>query len=255
MHKLTVILLALCGSGLAAQIDESKVVDLTYSFDENTVYWPNAEGFRHVKDEWKVSPGGYWYAAGHFSAAEHGGTHFDSPIHFGEGKWTADQIPVTKFIGPALVIDVSNAAAKDRDYRASPADIAAWEQRNGLIPAASIVLFRTGWGKYWPDKKRYLGSDVPGDTMRLHFPALSKEAAELLVKRKIDGVGIDTASIDYGPSTDFIVHRVLNGANIYCLENVANLEKVPEKGATLIALPMKIKDGTGGPTRIIAVLP
>jgi len=255
MKRWAALVLALSAGGFGAVIDESKLIDLTYSFDEKTVYWPNAEGFRHTKDEWKVMPGGYWYAAGRFSTAEHGGTHLDSPIHFGKGKWTADQIPISKLIGPVVVIDVTRSAAKDRDYRISTADIEAWEKRNGRIPAASIVLFRTGWGKYWPDRKRYLGSDVPGDTEHLHFPGLSKGAAEVLVNRQVDGVGIDTASLDYGPSKDFIVHQVLNGANRFGLENVANLEKVPEAGATLIALPMKIKDGTGGPARIIAILP
>jgi len=117
-------------------------------------------------------------------------------------------------------------------------------------------LMYTGWGRYWPDKVRYLGSDTPGDAKTLHFPGFSKEAAEFLVKeRAIDGVGIDTPSIDHGPSGDFIVHRILNGADLYGLENVANLDKLPPKGATLIALPMKIKGGTGGPVRIIALLP
>jgi kynurenine formamidase len=114
----------------------------------------------------------------------------------------------------------------------------------------------SGWGRHWPDKARYLGTETPGDPKTLHFPGFSKEAAEFLVKeRAIDGVGIDTPSIDHGPSRDFIVHQVLNGADRYALENVANLDRLPPKGATLLALPMKIKGGSGGPVRIIAVLP
>jgi kynurenine formamidase len=239
----------------AQAIDESKVVDLTYSFNEKTIYWPNAKGFRHWKDGWKESPRRYWYAAGEFASAEHGGTHLDSPIHFARGMTTLEKIPIRKLIGPAAVIDISAAAADNRDYRASAADVAAWEKVHGAIAPGAIVLFRTGWGKYWPDRKQYMGDDKPGDIDHLHFPGLSRQAAELLVKRNVDGAGIDTASLDYGPSRDFIVHQVLNRADIYGLENVANLDKLPAKGATLIALPMKIEDGTGGPVRIIAILP
>jgi kynurenine formamidase len=236
-------------------IDRSKLVDLTYSFNEKTVYWPNAKGFRHQKDGWKISPRGYWYAAGEFASAEHGGTHLDSPIHFAKGMATLDEIPVEKLVAPAVVIDVGAEAVKNRDYLATAQDLQTWEMKNGSIPAGSIVIFRTGWGKYWPDRKQYLGSDVAGDIDHLHFPGIARDAAELLVQRKIDGVGIDTASMDYGPSKDFIVHQVLNKAGIYGLENIANVEKLPLKGATLIALPIKIEAGSGGPARIIALLP
>ena len=135
-------------------------------------------------------------------------------------------------------------------------DVTRWESSNGRIPDGAILLVRTGWGRFWPDRKRYLGNDVPGDTANLHFPGISREAAELLAsERKIDGIGVDTASIDYGKSTDFIAHQILYRADVYGLENVANLDQVPVVGATLVALPMKIKGGTGGPARIIAILP
>jgi kynurenine formamidase len=238
------------------KIDESKIVDLTYSFDDKTIYWPTAKPFQWEKESWGQSSGGYWYTAARYGASEHGGTHLDAPIHFGEGKLAADEIPVSRLVSPAVVIDVSVAAAQDPDYRVTVSDIASWEKANGQIPDNSIVLIRTGWGKFWPDKKKYLGTDAPGDTANLHFPGFSRESAEFLAKeRRIDAVGIDTASIDHGPSKDFIAHQILNGANIYGLENVANLNRLPAKGATLIALPMKIKGGTGGPVRIIAILP
>ncbi len=237
-------------------IDESKLIDLTYDFDQTTIYWPTAKPFRWEKDAWGETAAGYWYASATYAASEHGGTHFDSPIHFSEGKATTDEIPVTRLCGPAVVIDIARACATNRDYRLSVADIRKWEHRNGRIPAGAIVLVRTGWGKFWPDRKSYLGSDAPNDATNLHFPGISREAAEFLVaRRRLDGIGIDTASLDHGPSKDFIAHRILNGANLYGLENVANLDKVPERGATLIALPMKIKGGTGGPARIIAILP
>lgn len=243
-------------SRLAPQIDETKVVDLTHSFDDQTIYWPTAKPFQWEKESWGKSAGGYWYTAARYAASEHGGTHLDAPVHFGEAKSAADEIPISRLIGPAVVIDVSSAAAKDAAYRVTVDDITSWEKQNGQIPDNAIVLVHSGWAKFWPDRKKYLGTDAPGDTANLRFPGVSREAAEFLAKqRKIDGIGIDTASIDHGPSKDFIAHQILNGANIYALENVANLDRLPAKGATLIALPMKIKGGTGGPARIIAILP
>ena len=242
-------------AGARPALDKSKLVDLTYDFDDATIYWPTAKPFHLEKADWGVTPAGYWYAAARYSASEHGGTHLDSPIHFAEAGATTDQIPLTQLVGPAAVLDVSAACERDPDYRLTIADIQTWEKKHGTLTSEDIVLIRTGWGRYWPDKKRYLGSDVPGDTAHLHFPGISREAAEYLAARKVAGVGIDTASLDHGPSRDFIAHRVLNGANIYGLENVAHLDRLPETGAWIIALPMKIKGGTGGPARIIAVLP
>ncbi len=239
------------GAGLAV-----RAIDLTYPFDETTIYWPTDKSFHWEKTKWGVSDDGHWYASATYAASEHGGTHLDSPIHFARGGATTDQIPLSRLIGPAVVVDVSRACRDDRDYLLRDADLAAWESVHGRIPDGAIVLVRTGWGRFWPDKKAYLGSDTPGDTANLHFPGISREAAEWLVsRRKVSGVGLDTASLDHGPSRDFVAHRVLNGAGIFGLENVANLDQVPESGATLIALPMKIKGGSGGPTRVIAILP
>jgi kynurenine formamidase len=188
--------------------------------------------------------------------AEHGGTHMDAPIHFAEGKLSAAEVPLTSCIAPLCVIDVSEACERDADYRMIAADIEGWEKRHGRIPAGSIVLMRSGWGARWPDKKRYLGTDKPLDVPNLHFPGYSKEAAELLVnERAIAALAIDTASIDYGQSKDFIAHQVLNGANKPAFENIANADKLPPTGATFVALPLKIEGGSGGPARIIAVLP
>jgi kynurenine formamidase len=241
---------------IAAQIDTSKLVDLTWPYDEKTLYWPTGKPFQWEKESWGTSPGGYWYASGRYAASEHGGTHLDAPVHFGKGKEAMDEIPLSRLVGAAVVIDISAASARSADSLLTVADLTAWEKSHGRIPNASIVLVHSGWGKFWPDKKRYLGSDTPGDVAHLHFPGIAKEAASFLAQqRKINAVGIDTASIDYGASKDFMTHRILNGAGIYGLENVANLEKVPATGATLIALPMKIKGGSGGPVRIVALLP
>lgn len=239
----------------ANAIDPAKVVDLTHSFDANTIYWPTEKGFQWERGTWGRTPGGYFYASARFSSAEHGGTHIDSPLHFAEGQPSVDQLTMRQLIGPAVVIDVSEACAKDADFLVSPADLSNWEGKHGKIPAGSIVLFRTGWSARWPDKKRYMGTDKPGDLEGLHFPGIGAAAAKVLLQRHIQGVGIDTASIDYGQSKDFIVHRELCGNGIYGLENIANLERVPATGATLIALPMKIAGGSGAPVRIIAILP
>ena len=250
------MLLALLAAAAAMPaIDETKLVDLTHAFDDRAIYWPTAKPFMWEKESWGRNAQGEWYTAGRYSASEHGGTHLDAPIHFGEGKRTIDQIPVDKLVGPAVVIDVSEAASKNRDYSLTLSDIAAWEAKHGQIPDGSIVLVRTGWEKHWGDKLAYLGTDKPGDTANLHFPGISKEAAVLLGQRKVDAIGLDTPSLDHGPSKDFAAHRAFSAANVYGLENVANLDRLPPVGATLIALPMKIKGGTGGPTRILAILP
>jgi kynurenine formamidase len=259
MQRILGMLLAvLLWTGLARahDIDESKVLDLTYSFDEHTIFWPTAKPFQLEIVSAAKTDAGFWYAANNICLAEHGGTHMDAPIHFAEGKRAADEVPVQQLIGPAVVVDVRAQAEKNVDYRLTVADLEAWEKTHGRIPSGAMVLMLSGWGARWSDKKRYLGTDQPGDVANLHFPGFSKEAAEFLVsQREIDAIGVDTPSIDYGQSKDFIVHQIINGANKPGLENIANLEKLPAKGATLIALPMKIAKGSGGPARIIAILP
>lgn len=237
-------------------IDESKVIDLTYAFDEQTIYWPTAQPFHREVVHAAKSEAGYWYAANNICLAEHGGTHMDAPIHFAQGKHAADEVPVQQLIGPAVVIDVRAQAEQDADYRLTVADLEAWEEQHGRMPEGAIVLMYSGWGTRWPDKQRYLGTDKPGDVENLHFPSFSREAAQFLIsQREIDAIGVDTPSIDYGQSKDFIVHQIINGANKPGLENIAHLDKLPPLGAMLIALPMKIAGGSGGPARIIAVLP
>ena len=235
----------------------ARVVDLTWSFDEKTIYWPTSPSAFELKSLAKGAvPGGWFYSSNSFCTPEHGGTHLDAPVHFAESGRTADQIPVRQLIAPAAVIDVSRQAASDPDYRLTAADVRDWEKRRGAIAPGTIVLLRTGWGKRWPDRKTYLGDDTPGDASKLHFPSYGPEAAELLVKeRRVGALGVDTASIDPGASKDFPVHRVAGGANVPGLENLAKLEDLPEAGAWVIALPMKIAGGSGGPLRIVALVP
>lgn len=241
----------------SVDLASARVVDLTWSFDEKTIYWPNAPtGFVKKVDAFGKTPGGWFYSSNTICTPEHGGTHFDAPVHFGEGKPSTAEVPVRQLVGPAVVLDVAAKAAADRDYRLAVADVAAWEARNGRVPRGAIVVLRTGWGARYPDRRRYLGDDTPGKTTDLHFPSYGLEAARFLVdERGVGVIGVDTASIDYGPSADFLVHQLAASRGVAGLENLANLGDLPEVGAFLVALPMKIAGGSGGPLRVVAILP
>jgi kynurenine formamidase len=258
LFLIATIVLTACATAATPPLDLShaRVIDLTYAFDDRTLYWPNSpSGFELKRLSYGPNPGGYFYASNAYSAPEHGGTHLDAPIHFAEHGKTIDQLPPEQLMAPAVVIDVREAATKDPDYRLTVDDVRAWEARNGTIPAGSIVLLRTGWGARYGDRKAYFGDDTPGATDKLHFPSFGAESARLLVEeRKVGAIGLDTASIDYGQSRDFIVHRIAGAAGVPGLENVANLDQLPERGAYVIALPMKIGGGSGGPVRIVALV-
>lgn len=245
-------------SGEESLIDlaAARIVDLTHPFDARTIYWPNAPSRFELRELHRgTTAAGFFYSAYAFCTPEHGGTHLDAPVHFFEGGRAVDQVPIEQLVGPAIVLDVRRQAEEDADYRLTAADVESWEKRNGRIPRNAIVLLRTGWSARWPDVKRYLGDDRSGETSHLHFPSYGRESAELLVReRKAAALGVDTASIDHGPSADFVVHRIAGGANVPGLENLARLEELPEKGAWIVALPMKIAGGSGGPLRIIALL-
>ena len=241
----------------APDLRTARVVDLTHPFDERTPYWPTAtRGFELAPVHYGRTEAGYFYSAYSFCAPEHGGTHLDAPIHFGEGRWTADQIPVERLVRPAVVVDVAAASAADADHHLTADELQTWEARHGRIAEGTIVLLRTGWSARWPDKKRYLGDDTPGDASRLHFPSYGAEAARILVAdRKVAALGVDTASIDPGSAKDFPVHQVVAAANVPAFENLAHLEALPATGAWIVALPMKIAKGSGGPLRAIALVP
>ena len=234
-----------------------RVIDLSYPFDSSTVYWPTAEPFQLETDFEGTTEQGYFYSAYRYRAAEHGGTHLDAPVHFAKGRRSVDQIPLEQLMGPGVLIDVTRQCAANADYLVSISDIQNWEKRYGRIPADSIVLLRTGFGKYYPDRKKYLGTDErgAGAVPKLHFPGLDPKAAMWLTQnRSIKAIGLDTASIDFGQSTLFESHRILFDKNIPAFENVANLDQLPLKGFSIVALPMKIKGGSGGPLRIVATL-
>jgi len=244
-----------CSTQPSDPFPDGRWIDLTHDFSDETIYWVTAEPFKRATVAEGVTEAGFYYSAYNFSGAEHGGTHIDSPIHFAEGKKTVDQLEVAELIGPAVKIDISDRAAADPDYLITVEDITAWESKNGTVSPGTIILFQTGFGKYWPDKKRYLGTDRTGpDAVKdLHFPGLHPDAAAWLAReRRPKAVGLDTASIDHGQSTDFGAHVALMTKNIPAFENVANIDALPENGFHVIALPMKIKGGSGSPLRIVA---
>ena len=229
---------------------KTPVVDLTYSISDKVVPWPGDESTFEVLPRATVKNEGYFTRG--FSMLEHFGTHLDAPIHFPPGKRPVDQIPPEKLFGPAVVIDVSDEVEKNPDYRLTSERISAWEKEHGHIPQGAIVLLRTGWDKRWPDAARYRNQDTKGV---MHFPGYLPDAVAKLILRKVSGLGIDTLSVDYGPSKTYQVHRLSHGAGLYHLENLANLGRLPEAGAFLVVAPIKLEGCSGGPVRVFAILP
>ena len=234
-----------------------KWIDLTHPFDSTTLYWPNNKlTFKHSKDfKGIVKPMGYFDSSYSISAPEHGGTHLDAPIHFADGRQSVDQIPLEHLVGDAVVIDVSEKALNNRDYLIGIDDWKNWELKNGRVPNGSIVLFKTGYSAFYPDREKYFGTSKLGNEAipELHFPGISPDLANWVVnERSIKSFGIDTPSMDYGQSTDFLVHQIFLGKNIPGFENVNLSMNLPSKGLYVVAMPMKIAQGSGAPLRIMA---
>ena len=261
----TVIGIAVAIPGLAIatptfgqDLSRGRWVDLTHSFSEKAIYWPTADEFKRTTAFEGTTEAGFYYCAYNFSAAEHGGTHIDAPVHFAEGRKSVDQLPLDQLVGPAVVIDVKAQADTNRDYQVVVADFERWETKHGRLPDGCIVLLNTGSSHLWPDKKTYMGTDErgPDAVAKLHFPGLHPDAARWLVdNRSIKAIGLDTPSIDYGQSTLFESHRTLFDRNVPALENVANIDEVPVTGATIFVFPMKLQGGSGGPARIAVFIP
>ncbi len=257
---LTLVVVMLGAVALEAQapldVRTARIVDLTHPFDARTLYWPTSpSAFELTTLTEGETPGGYFYSSYKLCTPEHGGTHLDAPVHFSKSGLATGDLPLRQLIAPAVVIDVTRQAAADASYRVSRADIEGFERAHGTIAPGTIVLVRTGWSRFWADRKRYLGDDTPGDASKLRFPGYGEQAARLLIERKVAMLGIDTASIDYGPSTDFLAHRAGAAAGVANLENLTALDQLPPVGATVIALPMKIAGGSGGPVRVVALVP
>jgi len=229
---------------------KTRVVDMTHAINATQPAWPGVEKAFEAKVIDSPEKDGYFTRS--FWMLEHYGTHMDAPAHFPPGQATLDKIPESHFFGPAVVIDVRDEVSRDPDYRLSAARVEKWEAAHGRIPAGAIVMLRAGWAARWPDQARYRNLD---DNKVMHFPGFSVESAKLLIARGAVGLGIDTLSIDYGPSKDFEVHHVDLPAGLYNLENLANTDYLPEAGAFVIAAPIKLEGGSGGPVRVFAILP
>ncbi len=242
--------------GSALELENYELIDLSHSYGENTLYWPTSPtAFEKEQLAYGISEGGWFYSAYSVCTPEHGGTHIDAPMHFAAGGISTEKIPLENLLAQAVVIDVSNKAAADRNYRLTAEDVAAFEKEHGEISAGAIVLMRTDWSEHWPDAMAYLGDDTPGDASKLQFPGFGAEATKILTEeRKVAMLGVDTASVDYGKSQDFIVHRIGAAQGVANLENLTNLDQLPATGATIIALPMKIEGGSGGPARVVALV-
>jgi kynurenine formamidase len=259
VHLTILLCLILTGCGKPkAEFPSGKIIDLSHPFDAQTIYWPTEEGFKLEPEMAGVTAQGYYYASNKFAAPEHGGTHIDAPRHFAAQGNTLDQVPLEQLMGNAISIDVTRQCEKNRDYLVSADDFANWEKQNGQIPNGAIVLLRTGFAKYWPDRVKYMGTDERGAAAvaKLHFPGLSPDAARWLTSnRSIKAIGLDTPSIDYGQSTLYESHQILFAKNIPAFENLGDLSALPVSGFFVIAMPMKIAGGSGGPLRIAAVVP
>jgi kynurenine formamidase len=247
-----------CATRVAVpDLANTEMVDLTHPYDGDSIYWPTSPGQFELQALHRgPTEGGYWYEANTFCTPEHGGTHLDAPIHFAEGMWSVAEVPIERLVGPAVVIDVRAKSDADPDYTLTRDDVARFEVEHGRIPSGAIVILDTGYAKHWPDRRAYLGDDTPGDASRLHFPSFGAEAARWLIEeRAVRALAVDTASIDPGSSKDFPVHRIAGAANVVGLENLVNLDRLPAKGAWVVALPMKIAGGSGAPVRAVAFLP
>jgi kynurenine formamidase len=235
----------------AESLRPTSVVDLTHTLSEETpTYEESRVPVFQAKTVATIEKDHYF--AREISLPEHFGTHLDAPAHFAPGHWTVDEIPAERLAVPLVVIDVRSRVSGNPDYQVSVEDISAWEQRAGPVPQGSVVIARTGWESRWNAAKDYRNPDARGV---MHFPGYSLPAAKFLVEqRKVYGLGIDTLSIDYGPSPDFPVHEYTLAHDLYHLENVAHLDRVPQSGALVVAAPLKLAGGSGSPARILALV-
>jgi len=235
------------------QQGKTKLIDLTFDLDDRSPFWPDG----NASSPFQATTTGTYERDKCFVRSlqlpEHFGTHLDAPIHFDPQGKSLHEIPVGNFFLQAAVVDVRAAVALDPDYRLTVHDLETWEKAHGPLPNGAAVLMLSGWGSRWPSQERYLNQDAKGV---LHFPGISLEAAHYLVDHAHPmAIGIDTIGVDYGPSQSYQVHNLTLRVGMYHLECLANLECLPATGALLIALPMKLRGGSGGPTRVIALVP
>lgn len=225
----------------------SNLADLTHTLSPAFPVFP---GFNQMEKTTLVTVEDNGFYANQWTLGEHTGTHMDAPAHFIGGATTADQLSLSQLITPLAVVDISDRVADNPDAVVMVSDLQAWEEEHGPLPAGAAVMMYSGWEERLAEFGSFVNQDADGI---LHFPGFSPEAAEFLVnERDITGIGVDTLSLDYGPSQTFAVHLTILGAGRWGLENVANLASVPASGATLIVGGLKVEDASGGPVRLIA---
>jgi kynurenine formamidase len=233
---------------LKQKLVADRVVDLTHKMHDEMAYWPGAVPFRKtVLVDYRQG-----YLLHKFEMGENTGTHVDAPAHFVRGKKAIDELTLSELIVPAIAIDARDKAAANPGYQLSARDVEAWEARHGKIPAGSLVILNTGWHKRFNEPAKYINMDA-GKVMR--FPGFGPDSAKLLLERNVAGIGIDTLSIDFGPSQDFKTHLIMLGANKYQIENLANLDALPPTGATVFVGVLPVRGGSQAQARVVAFLP
>ncbi|KAJ8964867.1 hypothetical protein NQ317_006452, partial [Molorchus minor] len=224
---------------------KKNIVDLTWDFDNNTIYWTGIKPFVYTKMVGNSNERGYWYAMNEFCAGEHGGTHFDAPYHFNKDGWKVGEVPIDKLVAKGALIDLRNETQ-------GRVENISLDNEHGAFDQGTVLLIQFGRSQNWHNRTKYLGLDENG---KLNFPGISKQAAEWIAKSgKFYGVGLDTPSVDPGSTADFMTHRIFGQYQIYGLENVKLVETLPVRGFTLLVMPMKLREGTGAPLRLLAVL-
>lgn len=232
-------------------VPTEKLIDLSHSFNNRTIFWSDDAEFR-LNISRRGSTPEDWYQSDVVELATHGGTHLDAPIHFAPERWTVSEIPLERLMFvPIALVDVEARASENPAYELSVEDIERWEAEHGHVPHGALFVARTGRYKLWPNRNAYLGIDDQGWR---RFPTVSPEAARFLVEqRHIYGFGLDSPSVDLFNAS--ATHRILSSHNVYVLENLADLSRVPAHGATAIALPVKVCMASGSPVRVVAILP
>jgi kynurenine formamidase len=221
-----------------------KLIDLTHTLEETIPTWNGGCGFNHdVHIDYSDYPGEYKFRVMKIKMHAGIGTHMDAPSHcIPEGK-KVHEFDVNDLIMPCVVIDVSPKV--HQRYTVTPQDIEEFESKHGLIPEGSCVLINTGWGEFWGEPSKYHNNHV--------FPSVSPEVAELLLERSVSALGIDTLSPDR-PEDGFKVHQLILGAGKIIIENAANLKNMSPKGAFVMAFPLKIREGTEAPLRLVGLI-